>query len=252
MRFAKYVAGLALLAACHDHRPDPKPHAAATAGSAATAQQALLFAAEQQRDSAAIGAELLSSRDVAVRRSAARALARIADARAAESLLLALADEDPEVNTWAAYGLGYACRGREPKLVRALTARAASLPARERGDSALSTPDAAIADALGRCATPEAESTLRAWLRGPHERAEAAALALGRVATQTGKLEDLTIVAVLDAAESKPQTRLRNALYPLTRLPALNASSADRARTLASETIARRSFEQMRRQTAPA
>jgi cyclophilin family peptidyl-prolyl cis-trans isomerase len=179
---------------------------------------------------------VLSSRDVALRRSAARALARIADARAAELLLLALSDEDPEVNTWAAYGLGYACRGRESKIVRALTARAASLTA-EHVSSPLPSPAEALADGLGRCASPEAETTLRAWLRGPKLRAEAAALGLGRLATHTGKLDDATLVALLDAAD-RPQDPLQNALFPLTRLAALNASSAERTRALALGLIA--------------
>ncbi|MEI9951972.1 MAG: peptidylprolyl isomerase [Pseudomonadota bacterium] len=240
MRFAKHVGWLVLLSACHDDRPKPPAHAAPAASSASavnTERQALL-SAEQRRDSAAIAAEALSSRDVTLRRSAARALARIADAHAAERLLLALADEDPEVNTWAAYGLGYACRGRELKTVRALLARAASLTA-ERLSPPLLRPDEAIADALGRCANTEAESTLRAWLRGPQLRAEAAALALGRIATHTGKLDDLTLVALLDAAD-RAQNTLQNALFPLTRLATLNASSAERTRTLALRSIAAR------------
>ena len=109
---------------------------------------------------------MLSSREVEVRRAAARALARIADARASELLRLALSDEDPEVDTWAAYGLGYACRGREAKTVRTLVARAASL-AEGSTTPPLAEPVAAIADALGRCAGSEAESTLRGWLQGP-------------------------------------------------------------------------------------
>ncbi|HEY0469614.1 MAG TPA: peptidylprolyl isomerase [Polyangiaceae bacterium] len=202
--------------------------------------------AEQQRNSAAIGSELLSSRELEVRRAAARALSRIADARASELLLLALADEDPEVDTWAAYGLGYACRGREPKTVRALSARAASLAAASASSMAggvrapLLAVDAAIADALGRCAGAEAESTLRAWLSGPKPRAEAAALALGRLATQTGKLDDLTLVALLDAADRGQEPLLHNALFPLTRLARLNASSAERTRALAQRSIAAR------------
>ena len=31
-----------------------------------------------------------------------------------------LADEDPQTVAWAAYGLGYACKGREDAHVRAL------------------------------------------------------------------------------------------------------------------------------------
>jgi len=240
MRFAKHVGWLVLLTACHDRALDPKGRAApaASSASAVDADRQLLLTAEQRRLSAAIAPEVLSSRDVNVRRSAARALARIADARASELLMLALADEDREVDTWAAYGLGYACRGREPKTVRALLARAASLIA-ERANPPLVSPAEAIADALGRCAGDEAESTLRAWLHGPKLRAEAAALALGRLATQTGKLDDLTVVALLDAAD-RAQDPLQNALFPLTRLTTLNASSAERTRTLASGAIAAR------------
>ena len=237
MRFAKHLGWLVLLTACHDPAPTPNAHAApaVASASAVNADRQRLLAAEQRRDSAAIAPESLSSRDVQVRRSAARALARIADARASELLLLALADEDPEVDTWAAYGLGYACRGREPKLVRALVARAASLPDHE--SQRLESPIEAIADALGRCAGTEAESTLRAWLRGPKPRAEAAALALGRLATETGKLDDLSLVALLDAAD-RAQDPLQNALFPLTRLATLNPSSAERTRTLALRAIA--------------
>ena len=173
MRLARYVGWLVLLTACRESSPQPNARAAASASAASvvSAERQLLLAAEQRRDSSAIAPELLSSRELTVRRAAARALARIADARSAELLLLALADEDPEVNTWAAYGLGYACRGREPKTVRALTARAASLTSDGASLPLLESPNAAIADALGRCAGTEAESTLRAWLRGPRPRA---------------------------------------------------------------------------------
>jgi cyclophilin family peptidyl-prolyl cis-trans isomerase len=241
MRVAKYLALLVLLTACHDNRPTPNARGApaAPSESAVSADRLQLFAAEQRRESSAISADALSSRDVQVRRSAARALARIADARAAELLLLALADEDPEVNTWAAYGLGYTCRGREPKTVRALVARAASLHP-DSPSQPLESPTSAITDALGRCAGTEAESTLRAWLRGPKSRAEAAALGLGRLATQTGKLDDPSVVALLDAAD-RAQDPLQNALFPLTRLATLNASSGERARTLALRSIAARS-----------
>jgi cyclophilin family peptidyl-prolyl cis-trans isomerase len=240
MRFGKHVGWLVLLTACHDNHPDSKPRGAppTPSASAESAKLGSLMSAEQRRDSAAILPEALSSRDVHVRRGAARALARIADARAAELLLLAIADEDPEVNVWAAYGLGYACRGREPKTVRALVARSASLHS-ERSSQGLQSPIEAIADALGRCAGVEAEGTLRAWLRGPPARAEAAALALGRLATQAGKLDDSTLVTLLDAADRTPEP-LRNALFPLTRLAALNSSSAERTRTLASAAIAAR------------
>ncbi len=124
MRSAKLLGGLLLLTACHDPHGDPRPRAAAPSASASAASSSggakreLAISAEQRRDSAAIGSESLSSRDVKLRRSAARALSRIADARAAELLLLALADEDSEVVSWAAYGLGYVSQSRAEERAR--------------------------------------------------------------------------------------------------------------------------------------
>src|SRR6187399_417222 len=83
--------------------------------------------AEQRRASADVTPADLAARDVRLRRDAARALARIADARAAELLLTSLADEDASVVTWSAYGLGASCAGRERAHTRALAARTASL-----------------------------------------------------------------------------------------------------------------------------
>lgn len=245
MRVAQLLGGLVLLTACRDPHADPSARAAppkasvSAASSSGSAQRELSLSGEQRRDSAAIASELLSSRDVTVRRSAARALSRIADARAAQLLSLALADEDPEVITWAAYGLGYTCRGREQKTVRALAARAASLTDESTTSARLANPTEAIADALGRCAGSEAESTLRSWLRGPKPRAEAAALALGRLASRAGKLDELTLVALLDSAD-RPQAPLQNALFPLTRSSTLNASSTERTQSLAMRLIAAR------------
>ncbi len=176
--------------------------------------------AEQTRSSAAVTEQDLSSRNAVLRRHAARALARIADADASAKLAKALADEDPVVVTWAAYGLGYACKGREPATVRALVMRAASLaasPPAPMPKSLLDGPQAAIADALGRCGTAEAEATLRAWLAGDKPRAEAAALALGRLASRRKRLDDASVVALLDAA-SDPEGALENALFAFTRL----------------------------------
>jgi cyclophilin family peptidyl-prolyl cis-trans isomerase len=232
---------LCAITACRSASRDPSTHSAEPehAPTATTADSKTLRAAEARRDSSAIGEEVLSSRELSVRRAAARALARIADARSVELLLLALSDEDPEVSSWAAYGLGYACHGREAKTVRALITRAASLNGREQTTSPLANPSEAISDALGRCAGPEAESTLRAWLVGPEARAESAALALGRLATARGKLDDATLVALLEAAD-RPQNPLENALYPCTRLSAFNASTGDRVRALALRVIARK------------
>ncbi|HEY4104477.1 MAG TPA: peptidylprolyl isomerase [Polyangiaceae bacterium] len=227
------------LLACHGASSNPQAHAAASASSltAPVVDLASLRKAELRRDSAGIGDSALSSRDLQVRRSAARALARIADARAVELLSLALSDEDGEVVTWAAYGLGYACKGHEAKTVRALVARAASLDERAVARAPLANPSEAIADALGRCGGSEAESTLRAWLVGPKTRAEAAALALGRIATQSGKLADATLVALLESAD-RTENPLNDALYPCTRLSSFNDSTEERLRALASKIIA--------------
>ena len=147
-------------------------HSAASAGAPVDTivTTRTLELAEQRRDSAAVAGEALSSRQISIRRSAARALSRIADARAAELLTRAVADEDPEVSAWAAYGLGYACAARAPKTVATLIARAASLTGDEHANAPLASPSEAIADALGRCGGAEAERTLRAWLAGPKAR----------------------------------------------------------------------------------
>ncbi len=230
------------LLSCRAQPADQATPAATPARSSPTAlsEEARLMSAERRRDSAAIQPEALSSRDAGVRRTAARALARIADERSAELLELALADEDPEVMTWGAYGLGYACRGRELKVVPALVARAAGLPpATTPADPPLTSPFEAISDALGRCASREAESTLRAWLLGPRAVAESAALALGRLGERNGKLEDATLVALLDAAD-RVADPVQNALYPCSRLSPLNASTAARALGLARAVLTSR------------
>jgi len=237
-RFRSFLV-LAILAACRTPAPGSNARGAPSAGASASAPLPIsLESAELQRDSSAIGESALSSRDVVVRRNAARALARIADARAAELLMLALSDEDGDVVTWSAYGLGYACKGREAKTVRALISRAAALPEAAGAHAPLLSPADAIADALGRCGGAEAESTLRAWLEGPAARADAAALALGRLASRNGRLEDATVVALLAAAD-RPESPVASALYACSRLASLNESTASRVRALAQHLIAK-------------
>lgn len=233
------IEALVALSACHPAATDSRARAAASASASASVvvDRGVLAQAEIRRDSSAIGEAALSSRDATVRREAVRALARIADARASELLALALADEDGDVVTWSAYGLGYACKGREAKTVRALTARAASLDDSAQARAPLASPSVAIADALGRCGGSEAESTLRAWLEGATLRAEASALALGRIASHTGRLDDATVVALLNAAD-RPQNPLSSALYACSRLAALNESTESRVREIAARSIA--------------
>ncbi len=221
------VALLVLLgAACR--RAEPAPRADAAAPTAAARRPAngddhltRLAALEARRDSQAIGADDLRQRNVQIRRRAARALARIADARAGELLTPALADEDAEVVRWAAYGLGATCKGRESDVVRRLALRGAS--------AALAAPESAVeealAAALARCGSPEAEHTLRAWLAGSEVRRRAAALGLGRLAAERSRLDDSSLVALLDAAGSP---RLPEALFAFTRLPAAGEPLASR------------------------
>jgi cyclophilin family peptidyl-prolyl cis-trans isomerase len=191
--------------------------------------------AEAARRTELIPKAALSDRDVVIRRNAARALARIADPPAIERLEKSLGDEDPEVVAWSAHGLGATCAGREPAVVRALVARATSLeaepaPPRHDGGGRLSIDEnGALADALSRCGSALAEQTLASWLKGPRPRAEGAALALGRLAGRRRRLEDATIVALLEGGAQKPP--LEGALYPLSRLDVV------------SEAVARRLFE---------
>lgn len=207
-----------------------------------------LMSVEQRRASAEVTPSDLGHADARLRRVAARALARIADARSAELLLTSLSDGDPEVLAWSAYGLGYACSGHEGVHVRALVARAATLLvkattgpesapsslAREAAAAhrrwALFEPLAAVADALGRCGGPDAERTLRAWVTSGAAVAEAAGFALGTLASRHERLEDATLVALLDAA-SRADAPVASALQAFTRLPQLDATV--RARLLA-------------------
>ncbi len=169
-----------------------------------------------------------TSHDVTVRREAARALSRIADADSAEGLVRALEDEDRTTAAWGAYGLGASCRGREDANVRALAARAAALaddaapvdPARDAVDVRV-----AIARAVGRCGGATAEQVLTSWVRRRDVLASAAAYALGDVAARRGTLSDETMGALLDAsspgagaAGAQHALGLDSALYPFGRL----------------------------------
>jgi cyclophilin family peptidyl-prolyl cis-trans isomerase len=182
-------------------------------------------------------ADDLASRSVSVRRAAARALARTADELALPMLERALHDEDPEVVAWAAQGLGATCGTSADLIVRRLAVRAATLASAElarrqpAGPHELD-PEAAIAAALGRCATPPAERTLKAWLSGPRQRAEAAALGLGLLATRRKALDEVTLVALLDrAADDKDP--LDNALAAFTRLASVPDALHQRLRGVA-------------------
>ncbi len=237
------------VASCDGCRGGNQPPAAASASASnaapappapdAAKERRRLLSAEQRRVSTSIQPDDLTHRDLALRRLAARALSRIADEGAAKLLQPALSDEDPLVVAWAAYGLGYACKERGPHTVRALVARAAALAA-EPPPGAAETEAAifAIADALGRCGGAEAEATLRSWLTLSGSVAESAALGLGRLATRQKRLDDASVVALLDAA-SDPERPVAAALFPFTRLSNLGETVESRLLSVAKDALAK-------------
>ncbi len=190
-----------------------------------------LAMAEDMRSSAAVVTGTTQDHDPRVRRRAAISLARIADPDGMEPLLSLLGDEDAETSAWAAYGLGYICKGHEESFVRALSARAAPLalvpapdkaPKEEKpGDAAVDV-RRAIGRAIGRCGGPLAEAVLTAWVRvkdGPMM--EAAVLGLSDLASRKKDLGDAGLLALLYAAtgnagEFAPRDM---AFFGLSRIP---------------------------------
>jgi cyclophilin family peptidyl-prolyl cis-trans isomerase len=225
------VCAIACSAIGCSHRRSPPP--TGPAADAETAQSsppsdilATIVRAEDRRRIDELPRDAQSSLDVAVRRAAARALARILDPDDTP-LLRALDDEDDEVVAWASYGLGESCNGREDRHVRALAARLVSLSEeadlpdsgpsagqRALGRSARST----LLRALGRCGGDLAETTLRAALSAGGMASEAAAYALGDTSARKGSVSDETAVALLDAARAT--TPLDAALFPFGHLEA--------------------------------
>jgi cyclophilin family peptidyl-prolyl cis-trans isomerase/uncharacterized SAM-binding protein YcdF (DUF218 family) len=211
------------------------------AGADAGADLHALAVAEDSRRADLVTPELQASRDVVVRRRAARALARIADAPSEAGLMRALGDEDAETAAWGAYGLGFSCKGHEDARVRAIVARSASVDLEDAG--APTTPvDAsaaggtsrtvidlrfAISRALGKCGGAHAESTLAGWVRNKGKSAwarEQAAYGIGDIGAKRGALDDDTITALLDASADGVAT----ALYPFARAERFNDAFAAR------------------------
>jgi len=251
-----FIVGGSLALACHRPTTPGAPSASASTRAAAPPDSALrvlaLLGAEQRRASRDVTSGDLASHDARIRRAGARALARIADARAAELLVTSLGDDDPEVVAWSAYGLGATCQGRESVHVRALAARAASLVVRraiakdqEKQHGPLLGPLSSVADALGHCDGSEAERTLRAWLALGEPLRDAAGWALGTSATRRDRLEDATLVALLDAA-SRATDPVPSALQAFTRLSRVDDPVATRlydvAHSLLETTGARRTL----------
>jgi cyclophilin family peptidyl-prolyl cis-trans isomerase len=201
-----------------------------------------LLEIEDRRINGGVTDDDVGDHDPALRRRAARALGRMANPTTQPLLLKALSDEDDEVVAWGALGLGYICRAdglNAGDIVNALTTRAASLanPAKANPAKALD-PNFAIARALGRCASEEAEKTLEAWLAEARPRAQYAALALGDIASRKKALAESTQLALLTAAAggaAKPP--LAEGLYPFGRLEHPLVSAADRLLEIATERL---------------
>jgi cyclophilin family peptidyl-prolyl cis-trans isomerase len=206
-----------------DSKARAKAGPLATPSSRAVLPDALLRA-ELQRDRNGVSEDDLGAESSQRRLAAVRALARIQDELSFEPLAKALADEDPAVVSWAAFGVGQLCRGREPEAVRRLVVRAASLaagPSHAARDQALGS----LAQALGRCASDDAEKTLRSWLRQP-KLATSAALGLGRVARERKRLDDASVAALLDAAAQNPGEGAF--FFAIESLPSLGAAAKER------------------------
>ena len=162
--------------------------------------------AEDLRSAKDVAPEARTSHDVVVRRRSARALARIADAASVDGLVNHLADEDPEVVAWAAYGLGHACKGREDATVKMLAARAASF-AGDTGASVRSgvrgsaeiEPRTALARAEGRCGGSLAEQALVSLLKAGGAWREPALLGLGDLARTRKQVSADSMTALLEA-----------------------------------------------------
>jgi len=217
---------LVFVPGCPRHPPPglDAGHAGADAARAAS-PLALIGVAEDRRRAPEVLEEWRRSPDPQVRRRAIRALARIADADGAGvegPLLAALSDEDDEVVAWAAYGLGWTCKGKEAAYVKALAARLASLTMQDAAPRASSRSDldpvSVTARAIGRCGGGEAEGVLLGLLRAAPDRAEEVAYALGSVAGRR-VLSDETLGALLDLAEADPpRPGAAAALFPVARL----------------------------------
>jgi cyclophilin family peptidyl-prolyl cis-trans isomerase len=224
---------LVSLACSKPGAPVPGSVSSAPDASAAPASRRGLLSAELRRDPGAVPEEELLAESPARRLAAVRALARIQDERSFDTLGKALADEHLPVLGWAAFGVGQLCRGHEPEGVQRLALRAATLasqPVTAERDQALG----AIALALGRCGSDEAERSLRGWLKLRPTLAGSAALGLALVARQRKRLDDASIAALLDLASKQPASP---ALHAIESVPNLGAAARERLLEVASRTL---------------
>ena len=219
----------------------PKPSATTDGGAAAeggapgvttsggvTPFDALAVArAEDLRRAKELPPDVRGSHDVVARRESARALSRIADAASVEGLTAHLADEDADVVTWAAYGLGHACKGREEATVKMLSARAATLGADAgaaprsavRGTAELE-PRTAVARAIGRCGGSLAELALVSLLKTGGAWRDPALLGLGDLARNRKQIGADAMTALLEVTSPRAGAPADLAFYALSRADA--------------------------------
>lgn len=182
---------------------------------------AAIARAEDRRRAKDVPAAAQTSHDAVARRRSARAFARIADAASIKGLEAHLADEDRETIAWAAYGLGYACKGHEEANVKALAARSASLPAAinenasGRGSGELD-PRLAIARAIGRCGGPLAEQVLVGLMKARGAWEDPAVIGLGDLAVRKKSLGAEAMTVLLESVARK-EAPLDRAFYALSR-----------------------------------
>jgi len=233
---------LAAASACKARQPPPLP---ADASASSPANELLpatrpaprldaLLAAEHARAVGEVHDDDLTSGEVGIRRAAARVLARSEDPRARDRLETLLADDDPEVLSFAAFGLAQICAIDRAAITQRVTLRGAAARAEPRATVGPLDPEWALARALGRCADLSGERTLVAWLTGPRERARASALALGEIASRHRRLEEETTAALLRAAAGDAaQQALPEAFFPFGQLK----QAPPRARDLLMERL---------------
>lgn len=246
LRFTAMTLSVALVACGCSKTPAASTDAAPRAD-AGPADFASLARAEDARRAKDVLDEARASSDVVTRRRAARALARIADAASVEGLTRALGDEDAIVVAWGAYGLGYACKGREEAHVRALAARSASWnePVSDAGTAARIDPRMAIARALGRCGGETSERLLGDWVKARGPWTDAALWGLGDLASRKKALGDETMTTLLDAAAGGVGgAPLDAAFYAIARAE-VKASFVDRVVAAARAALARPSEERI-------
>jgi cyclophilin family peptidyl-prolyl cis-trans isomerase/HEAT repeat protein len=226
-----------------DAGADASVDAAKPAVDEAKERESAIMRAELRRSAAEVTPADQQSRAVSVRRAAARAFARIGGDESRPGLLRALSDEDPEVVAWAAYGLGFSCKGHEKANVAALAARSLSFDAQASTDKVADAgpedgvrldPHVAIARAIGRWGSDESESTLVAWLSGSPARTAAASLALGDLASTKERLREETLAALLNvAAGSASSPPTTEGLFAIGRLEHVPVTVMPRLREVA-------------------